>query len=210
MPRLLARRGAQQLGMTGHLCCWNLAVAGRAVAPRLLLTYSVLAMCLPTCRNAPFSNTWCGVRMLLALLLHSTDCLLRIYTPGRAGLAQIRSQLPAGVDGWGYSLKGMMGMVVVGGLLITATYYAMQRKVVPKVQALQKVRPAHQTQRPWLAVARACAGAGYQGCSSHNLHPRPCVDVKFSAATCTCLSAPHGQSCMLTRCARALDGRWAS
>lgn len=35
-----------------------------------------------------------------------------------------------------------MGMVVVGGLLITATYFAMQRKVVPKVQALQKVRPA--------------------------------------------------------------------
>lgn len=46
------------------------------------------------------------------------------------------------MDGWGYSLKGMMGMVVVGGLLITATYFAMQRKVVPKVQALQKVRPA--------------------------------------------------------------------
>lgn len=57
-----------------------------------------------------------------------------------AGPAQIRAQLPAGVDGWGYSLKGMMGMVVVGGLLITATYFAMQRKVVPKVQALQKVR----------------------------------------------------------------------
>lgn len=34
----------------------------------------------------------------------------------------------------------MMGMVVVGGLLITLTYFAMQRKVVPKVMALQKVR----------------------------------------------------------------------
>ena len=50
---------------------------------------------------------------------------------------QVRSRLPAGVDGWGYSLKGMMGMVVVGGLLITATYWALQRTVVPKVQAKQ-------------------------------------------------------------------------
>ena len=49
----------------------------------------------------------------------------------------MRSRLPAGVDGWGYSLKGMMGMVVVGGLLITATYWGLQRTVVPKVQAKQ-------------------------------------------------------------------------
>jgi hypothetical protein len=68
--------------------------------------------------------------------------------------AQIRSRLPAGVDGWGYSLRGMMGMVVVGGLLITLTYFFMQRKVVPKVMALQKVRrpPAHPLRlRPWAA-----------------------------------------------------------
>ena len=44
---------------------------------------------------------------------------------------QVRSRLPPGVDGWGYSLKGMMGMVVVGGLLITGTYYLLQRTVVP-------------------------------------------------------------------------------
>ena len=68
------------------------------------------------------------------------------------------------MDGWGYSLKGMMGMVVVGGLLITATYNAMQRRVVPKVQALQKVRPAHPRQRAWQVVTCACAGAGHQGC----------------------------------------------
>ena len=57
-----------------------------------------------------------------------------------------------------------MGMVVVGGLLITATYYAMQRRVVPKVQALQKVRPAHTMQYAWQVVAGACAGAGHPGC----------------------------------------------
>ena len=44
---------------------------------------------------------------------------------------QVRSRLPPGVDGWGYSLKGMMGMVVVGGLLITGTYWLLQRTVVP-------------------------------------------------------------------------------
>ena len=87
MPRLLARRGAQQLSMTGHLCCWNSAVAGRAVAPRLLLTYSVpaIALCLPTCRNVRFSCTWCDVRMLLALLLHSTDCLKWYLYPWSRG-----------------------------------------------------------------------------------------------------------------------------
>lgn len=46
--------------------------------------------------------------------------------------SQVRAKLPPGVDGWGYSLKGMMGMVVIGGLLITATYFFTQRLVVPK------------------------------------------------------------------------------
>lgn len=45
---------------------------------------------------------------------------------------QVRAKLPAGVDGWGYSLKGLMGMVVIGGLLITGTYFFTQRVVVPK------------------------------------------------------------------------------
>ncbi len=44
---------------------------------------------------------------------------------------QVRARLPPGVDGWGYSLKGMMGMVVIGGFLITATYWLLQRTVVP-------------------------------------------------------------------------------
>ena len=73
-----------------------------------------------------------------------------------------------------------MGMVVVGGLLITATYYAMQRKVVPKVQALQKVRPAHPTQRPWQVMARACAGAGCQGCSLPDVRGRSCEYADLS------------------------------
>jgi AAA family ATP:ADP antiporter len=33
--------------------------------------------------------------------------------------SQIRAELPPDVDGWGLSLRGLMGMVVIGGLLIS-------------------------------------------------------------------------------------------
>lgn len=42
---------------------------------------------------------------------------------------QIRANLPAGVDGWGVSLRGLMGMVVVGGLIITAVFWWLNRTV---------------------------------------------------------------------------------
>eukprot|EP00775_Hariotina_reticulata_P008323 gene8323-8508_t len=48
--------------------------------------------------------------------------------------SQIRAELPPDVDGWGLSLRGLMGMVVIGGLLISAIYYWLNRVVVPKVQ----------------------------------------------------------------------------
>ncbi|CAD7702420.1 unnamed protein product, partial [Ostreobium quekettii] len=47
--------------------------------------------------------------------------------------SQVRAGLPPGVDGWGLSLKGLMGMVVIGGLLIAGIYYWMNRQVVPNV-----------------------------------------------------------------------------
>ena len=53
------------------------------------------------------------------------------------GPMQVRSRLPEGVDGWAYSLRGMMGMVVIGGFLITAVYWFLQRTVVPRVKAGQ-------------------------------------------------------------------------
>ena len=65
---------------------------------------------------------------------------------------QVRSRLPEGVDGWGYSLKGMMGMVVVGGLLITATYWLLQRTVVPKVAARQ---PKKKKAKPSMGVGES-------------------------------------------------------
>lgn len=46
---------------------------------------------------------------------------------------QVRAGLPPGVDGWAVSLNGLMGMVVIGGFLILGIYWALQRKVVPKV-----------------------------------------------------------------------------
>jgi AAA family ATP:ADP antiporter len=48
---------------------------------------------------------------------------------------QIRAGLPPGVDGWAMSLQGMMGLVVIGGLLITATYWLLNRTVVKKVRS---------------------------------------------------------------------------
>jgi len=47
--------------------------------------------------------------------------------------SMLRADLPPGVDGWGMSLNGLMGMVVIGGLIISGTYWALQRFVVPKI-----------------------------------------------------------------------------
>ena len=65
---------------------------------------------------------------------------------------QVRAKLPPGVDGWGYSLKGMMSMVVFGGLLITLTYWALQRTVVPRVQAGQ---PKKKKQKSHMSVGES-------------------------------------------------------
>eukprot|EP01024_Parvocaulis_polyphysoides_P063319 TRINITY_DN72_c0_g1_i6.p1 TRINITY_DN72_c0_g1~~TRINITY_DN72_c0_g1_i6.p1 ORF type:complete len:608 (+),score=106.68 TRINITY_DN72_c0_g1_i6:1545-3368(+) len=46
--------------------------------------------------------------------------------------SEIRETLPAGVDGWGYSLRGMMAMVVLGGILIGVFYQYLHRAVVLK------------------------------------------------------------------------------
>ncbi|BDA49057.1 ADP,ATP carrier protein 1 [Coccomyxa sp. Obi] len=66
--------------------------------------------------------------------------------------SNVRSRLPPGVDGWGYSLKGMMGMVVIGGLLITGTYWLLQRTVVPRVQAGQ---PKKKKNKPNMSVGES-------------------------------------------------------
>ena len=56
------------------------------------------------------------------------------------------------MDGWGYSLKGMMSMVAVGGLLITGIYFGLQRTVVKKVQTTQ---PAKKKKKASMGLAES-------------------------------------------------------
>lgn len=62
-------------------------------------------------------------------------------------VSDIRAKLPPGVDGWAVSLKWLMGMIAVGGCVISACYYYMQRKVLtdpalfePRKQKSSKVK----------------------------------------------------------------------
>lgn len=45
-------------------------------------------------------------------------------------VSDVRKRLPPGVDGWAVSLQYLMGMIAVGGAVIVACYYYMQRKVL--------------------------------------------------------------------------------
>jgi len=49
--------------------------------------------------------------------------------------SQVRAGLPAGVDGWGVSLRGMMSLVVGFGVVITGIFWWLNRKVVPGIEA---------------------------------------------------------------------------
>lgn len=51
---------------------------------------------------------------------------------------QVRANLPPEVDGWGVSLNGMMGMVVIGGVLISLIYFGLNRVVVPQIKSLRE------------------------------------------------------------------------
>ena len=58
--------------------------------------------------------------------------------------SQLRTKLPPGVDGWGYSLKGMMGLVVILGFVIVGIYWWTNKYVVndpslPKAEGRKKV-----------------------------------------------------------------------
>jgi len=45
-------------------------------------------------------------------------------------LSNVRSSLPPGVDAWAYSLNALMGLILIGGLFIIGTYWAMNRFVL--------------------------------------------------------------------------------
>lgn len=57
-------------------------------------------------------------------------------------VSDIRSRLPPGVDGWAVSLRYLMGMIAVGGVIIIGCYYYMQRKVLtdPKLFTQKKAK----------------------------------------------------------------------
>jgi ATP:ADP antiporter, AAA family len=68
--------------------------------------------------------------------------------------SMLRADLPPGVDGWGMSLNGLMGMVVIGGLIIMSTYYLLNRLVVPKIP---KKEPKGKKQKEKMSVGESFA-----------------------------------------------------
>jgi AAA family ATP:ADP antiporter len=56
--------------------------------------------------------------------------------------SEIRSKLPPGVDGWGMSLKGLMGMVVIGGFLVAGTYWAINNVIIPSLPVSAEAKAA--------------------------------------------------------------------
>ena len=70
--------------------------------------------------------------------------------------SNVRATLPAGVDGWEVSLRGMMGLVVAFGLLICALrYYLQVRPHLLAVSVLSLQKPARHLHVP---VEAECAG----------------------------------------------------
>ena len=103
-----------------------------------MLQIAVVILPTPAWQSQPCWGPWCGGHC--TSLCQPTPVSYLCAAQACASICshlQVRARLPPGVDGWGYSLKGMMSMVVVGGLIITATYWALQRTVVPRVQAGQ-------------------------------------------------------------------------
>jgi ATP:ADP antiporter, AAA family len=60
--------------------------------------------------------------------------------------SDVRSKLPPDVDGWGYSLRGMMSMVVGFGFLIIALREYLERTAVRKIEGdLPKLKKKKKT-----------------------------------------------------------------
>ena len=80
--------------------------------------------------------------------------------------SQIRAGLPAGVDGWGVSLRGMMSLVVGFGVVITAIYWWLNRSVVPGIEAAASAGAAAGTRRGRSRSGTAAAGTSRSGAPS--------------------------------------------
>jgi AAA family ATP:ADP antiporter len=78
--------------------------------------------------------------------------------------SQIRAELPPDVDGWGLSLRGLMGMVVIGGFLIAGIFYWLNRTVVPRVQkreSKKKKKAKMSVGESFAFLAGSRCGAGF-------------------------------------------------
>jgi len=67
----------------------------------------------------------------------------------------VRANLPPEVDGWGVSLNGLMGMVVVGGVLIGALYAYMQKTIVAKQKKVLSAVPPKKKKKANLSLGES-------------------------------------------------------
>jgi ATP:ADP antiporter, AAA family len=73
--------------------------------------------------------------------------------------SQVRASLPPGVDGWGVSLRGMMTMVVIGGLCVAGTYSFLCRQQAKAAAAGQlasgAATPKKKKSKPHMGVGES-------------------------------------------------------
>jgi AAA family ATP:ADP antiporter len=82
--------------------------------------------------------------------------------------SNIRAKLPADVDAWGFSLHLLMGMVVIAGLLILATYWWMNRYVLTDARFYEAAaQPTKKKDKPKMSISESfkyLAKSPYIGC----------------------------------------------
>lgn len=93
----------------------------------------------------------CCATLFLAVI--AVSCPLLTLCPSDS--PQVRANLPPGVDGWEVSLQGMMSMVAIGGLIITAIYYGLQRTVVKKIAETSGLRTKKKKQKAKMSVGES-------------------------------------------------------
>ena len=64
----------------------------------------------------------------------------------------VRANLPPGVDGWAVSLRGMMSLVLVFGLLIAANYFLVNKFLLPKAKLPAQSAPKTKKKKAKMSV----------------------------------------------------------
>ena len=132
-----------------NFCDWVLSVIGeRFSAPVAILrnwTFCLFYVMAELWGSVVVSVLFCGFANQITTVdeakqfypLFGLGANVALIFSGRAVrmFSEIRASLPAGVDGWGLSLKGLMSMVVVGGLLVSAIYWSINNIIIPNLPA---------------------------------------------------------------------------